>query len=70
MYYKKSLQYIAHQMISLLLTLVNSSELPKLKTYIANSRYKMENIQGIILTRVHPDHIQAANEIFQRCIPG
>ena len=47
-----------------------TSELPKLKTYIANSRYKMENIQGIILTRVHPDHIQAAYKIFQICIPG
>jgi glyoxylase-like metal-dependent hydrolase (beta-lactamase superfamily II) len=32
--------------------------------------HKMENIQGIILTHVHPDHIQAANEIIQRCIPG
>ncbi|MFL6399656.1 MAG: MBL fold metallo-hydrolase [Nitrososphaeraceae archaeon] len=38
--------------------------------HIANSRYKMDNIQGIILTHIHPDHIQAANEIFQRCIPG
>jgi glyoxylase-like metal-dependent hydrolase (beta-lactamase superfamily II) len=55
------------------LTLIDTcltSELPKLKTYIANSRYKMDNIQGIILTHIHPDHIQAANEIFQRCIPG
>ena len=47
-----------------------TSELPKLKTYIANSGYKMEDIQGIILTHVYPDYIQAANEIFQRCIPG
>ena len=44
--------------------------LTNVKTYIANSRYKMENIQGIILTHVHPDHLQATNEIFHRCIPG
>ena len=47
-----------------------TSQLPKLKTYIANSGFKMENIQGIILTHVNPDHIQASDEIFQRCIPG
>lgn len=48
------------------LTLIDtcfSSELPKLKAYIANSGYEIKNIQRIILTHVHPDHIQAANEI-------
>jgi beta-lactamase superfamily II metal-dependent hydrolase len=29
-------------------------------------RCKIENIQGIILTHVHPDHIQAANENFSK----
>jgi glyoxylase-like metal-dependent hydrolase (beta-lactamase superfamily II) len=48
------------------LTLIDtcfSSELPKLKTYIANAGYEMKNIRRIILTHVHPDHTQAANEI-------
>lgn len=48
------------------LTLIDTcfiSELPKLKTYIVNAGYEMKNIRRIILTHVHPDHTQAANEI-------
>jgi glyoxylase-like metal-dependent hydrolase (beta-lactamase superfamily II) len=48
------------------LTLIDTcftSELPKLKTYIANAGYEMKNIRRIILTHVHPDHIEAANEV-------
>jgi glyoxylase-like metal-dependent hydrolase (beta-lactamase superfamily II) len=48
------------------LTLIDTcyvSELPKLKTYIANAGHEMKNIRRIILTHVHPDHIEAANEI-------
>src|SRR5438094_4861362 len=48
------------------LTLIDtcfSSELPKLKSYIANAGYDLKNIKRIILTHVHIDHIQAANEL-------
>jgi glyoxylase-like metal-dependent hydrolase (beta-lactamase superfamily II) len=48
------------------LTLIDTcfiSELPKLKTYIVNAGYEMKNIRRIILTHVHPDHIEAANEV-------
>lgn len=48
------------------LTLIDTcfaSELPKLKNYIADSGYEIKNIRRIILTHVHPDHIEAANEI-------
>jgi hypothetical protein len=36
----------------------------KLRIHIANSRYKMKDIQGIILAHVLSDHIQAANGNF------
>ncbi len=48
------------------LTLIDtcfSSELPKLKSYIVNAGYDFKNIKRIILTHVHIDHIQAANEL-------
>lgn len=48
------------------LTLIDTcfaSELPKLKDYIVNAGYEMKNIKRIILTHVHPDHTEAANEI-------
>jgi glyoxylase-like metal-dependent hydrolase (beta-lactamase superfamily II) len=48
------------------LTLIDTcfiSELPKLKSYIANAGYDLKNIKRIILTHVHIDHIQAANEV-------
>jgi glyoxylase-like metal-dependent hydrolase (beta-lactamase superfamily II) len=48
------------------LTLIDTcflSELPKLKSYIINAGYGFENIKRIILTHVHIDHIQAANEL-------
>lgn len=48
------------------LTLIDTcftSELPKLKAYVANAGYELKNIRRTILTHVHPDHIQAANEI-------
>jgi glyoxylase-like metal-dependent hydrolase (beta-lactamase superfamily II) len=48
------------------LTLIDTcytSELPKLKSYIANAGHEMKNIRRIILTHVHPDHIEAANKI-------
>jgi hypothetical protein len=51
------------------LTLVgtcHTSNLPKLRIHIANSRYKMKGIQGIILAHVLSDHIQAANENFSK----
>jgi hypothetical protein len=37
---------------------------------LANPKYKMEGTQGMNLTHVHSDHIQAATRIFQRCTPG
>ncbi len=48
------------------LTLIDTcfiSELPKLKSYITNAGYEFKNIKRIILTHVHIDHIQAANEV-------
>jgi glyoxylase-like metal-dependent hydrolase (beta-lactamase superfamily II) len=48
------------------LTLIDTCfacELPKLKAYIVNAGYEMKNIKRIILTHVHPDHTEAANEI-------
>jgi glyoxylase-like metal-dependent hydrolase (beta-lactamase superfamily II) len=48
------------------LTLIDTcfiSELPKLKSYIFNAGYDFKNIKRIILTHVHIDHIQAANEV-------
>jgi glyoxylase-like metal-dependent hydrolase (beta-lactamase superfamily II) len=48
------------------LTLIDTCfacELPKLKAYIANAGYELKNLKRIILTHVHPDHTEAANEI-------
>jgi glyoxylase-like metal-dependent hydrolase (beta-lactamase superfamily II) len=47
------------------LTLIDTcfiSELPKLKSYVTNAGYDFKNIKRIILTHVHIDLIQAANE--------
>lgn len=48
------------------LTLIDTcflSELPKLQSYITNAGYDIKDIKRIILTHVHIDHIQAANEV-------
>jgi glyoxylase-like metal-dependent hydrolase (beta-lactamase superfamily II) len=48
------------------LTLIDTcfrSELPKLEGYIRNAGYELKQIRRIILTHVHPDHIQATNEL-------
>jgi glyoxylase-like metal-dependent hydrolase (beta-lactamase superfamily II) len=48
------------------LTLIDTcfrSELPKLEEYIRNAGYQLKHIRRIILTHVHPDHIQATNEL-------
>lgn len=48
------------------LTLIDTcfrSELPKLENYIRNAGHELNQIRRIILTHVHPDHIQATNEL-------
>jgi glyoxylase-like metal-dependent hydrolase (beta-lactamase superfamily II) len=48
------------------LTLIDTcfmSELPKLEAYLDSAGYRMGDIKRIILTHVHVDHTQAANEI-------
>src|SRR5919197_1918804 len=48
------------------LTLIDTcfrSELPKLEDYIKNAGYGLKQLRRIILTHVHLDHIQAANEL-------
>ena len=48
------------------LTLIDTcyiEELPKLVSYVNNNGYKMQDIRRIILTHLHSDHAQAANEI-------
>jgi glyoxylase-like metal-dependent hydrolase (beta-lactamase superfamily II) len=48
------------------LTLIDTcyiEELPKLVSYVDNNGYKMQDIRRIILTHLHSDHAQAANEI-------
>lgn len=47
------------------LTLIDTcyiKELPKLKSYLNNAGYEISDIKRIILTHLHPDHAQAANE--------
>jgi glyoxylase-like metal-dependent hydrolase (beta-lactamase superfamily II) len=51
------------------LTLIDPSflpQLPILEDYIHNLGYEMNNIKRIILTHLHIDHAQAANEIRNR----
>lgn len=51
------------------LTLIDTcyiKELPKLESYVVNAGYKMSDIKRIILTHVHSDHAQAANEVKRR----
>jgi glyoxylase-like metal-dependent hydrolase (beta-lactamase superfamily II) len=51
------------------LTLIDPSflpQLPILENYIHNAGYEMINIKRIILTHLHIDHAQAANEIRKR----
>jgi len=51
------------------LTLIDTcyiKELPKLESYIDDAGYKMSDIKRIILTHVHTDHAQAANEVKRR----
>lgn len=51
------------------LTLIDTcflSELRKFEAYVTNAGYDMNYIRRIILTHVHIDHVQAANEIKRR----
>ena len=51
------------------LTLIDTcfiAELPKLEAYIIDAGYSMKEIKRIIITHVHVDHTQAANEIKKR----
>jgi glyoxylase-like metal-dependent hydrolase (beta-lactamase superfamily II) len=51
------------------LTLIDPAflpQLPILEDYVQSLGYKMENIKRIILTHLHIDHAQAANEIRKR----
>jgi glyoxylase-like metal-dependent hydrolase (beta-lactamase superfamily II) len=51
------------------LTLIDtcfSVELPKLEKYLSKAGYRFEGIKRIVLTHVHVDHTQAANEIKKR----
>ena len=51
------------------LTLIDPSfllQLPILEDYIHNLGYKMKDIKRIVLTHLHIDHAQAANEIRNR----
>jgi glyoxylase-like metal-dependent hydrolase (beta-lactamase superfamily II) len=48
------------------LTLIDPSflsQLPTLENYLLNAGYDIKNVTRIILTHVHVDHAQAANEI-------
>jgi glyoxylase-like metal-dependent hydrolase (beta-lactamase superfamily II) len=48
------------------LTLIDPSflsQLPILENYLLNAGYDIKNVKHIILTHVHVDHAQAANEI-------
>src|SRR5215471_15553520 len=48
------------------LTLIDPSflsQLPILEKYLLNVGYDIKNVRRIILTHVHVDHLQAANEI-------
>src|SRR5919198_3697885 len=48
------------------LTLIDPSflpQLPILENYILNAGYDIANVKRIILTHLHIDHAQAANEI-------
>ena len=48
------------------LTLIDPSflsQLPILENYLLNAGYDIKNVKRIILTHVHIDHVQAANEI-------
>jgi glyoxylase-like metal-dependent hydrolase (beta-lactamase superfamily II) len=51
------------------LTLIDtcfSADLPKLEEYLHNSGYEINDIKRIVITHLHPDHTQAANEIRRR----
>jgi glyoxylase-like metal-dependent hydrolase (beta-lactamase superfamily II) len=51
------------------LTLIDPSflpQLPILEDYIFNAGYDIKNVKRIILTHLHNDHAQAANEIRKR----
>jgi glyoxylase-like metal-dependent hydrolase (beta-lactamase superfamily II) len=51
------------------LTLIDTffiAELPKLESYINKAGHSMKEIKRIIITHVHVDHTQAANEIKKR----
>ena len=51
------------------LTLIDPSflsQLPTLENYLLNAGYDIKNVKRIILTHVHVDHVQAANEIKKR----
>lgn len=51
------------------LTLIDTcftADLPKLEEYLHNADYKMSDIRRIVISHIHPDHTQAANEIKRR----
>lgn len=51
------------------LTLIDTcfaADIPQLEEYFHNAGYEISDIKRIVLTHIHPDHIQAANEIKRR----
>jgi glyoxylase-like metal-dependent hydrolase (beta-lactamase superfamily II) len=51
------------------LTLIDtcfSADLPKLEEYLHNASYEISDIKRIVITHLHPDHTQAANEMKRR----
>src|SRR5215218_2607018 len=51
------------------LTLIDtcfSADLPKLEEYLHNAGYEISDIKRIVITHLHPDHTQAANEMKRR----
>jgi glyoxylase-like metal-dependent hydrolase (beta-lactamase superfamily II) len=51
------------------LTLIDtcfSADLPKLEEYLYNAGYEISDIKRIVITHIHSDHSQAANEIKRR----
>jgi glyoxylase-like metal-dependent hydrolase (beta-lactamase superfamily II) len=51
------------------LTLIDtcfSADLPKLEEYLQNCSYEISDIKRIVITHIHSDHTQAANELRRR----
>ncbi len=48
------------------LTLIDTCftcSIPKFETYVAEAGFDIKDIKRIVLTHLHPDHVEAANEI-------